>query len=172
MSQPKILAFVHHTWLPLAQPFAEREALIRECFQMVSKRADTVCNFLEGAQLKHVSAAFGPDTRLVYRHYATIYFIFAVDRQESELGMLDLIQVFVEALDKCFENVCELDLIFHTDKVHFVLDEIIMGGMVLETSLKEIVRAINGTLAYERASKEKAEKQGKKTVIKAMPGRK
>ena len=27
------------------------------------------------------------------------------------------IQVFVETLDKCFENVCELDLIFHVDKV-------------------------------------------------------
>lgn len=26
-------------------------------------------------------------------------------------------QVFVETLDKCFENVCELDLIFHMDKV-------------------------------------------------------
>lgn len=26
-------------------------------------------------------------------------------------------EVFVEALDKCFENVCELDLIFHSDKV-------------------------------------------------------
>lgn len=27
------------------------------------------------------------------------------------------LQVFVEVLDKCFENVCELDLIFHVDKV-------------------------------------------------------
>lgn len=26
-------------------------------------------------------------------------------------------QVFVETLDRCFENVCELDLIFHYDKV-------------------------------------------------------
>ena len=26
-------------------------------------------------------------------------------------------QVFVEALDRCFENVCELDLIFHFDEV-------------------------------------------------------
>jgi len=25
----------------------------------------------------------------------------------------------VETLDKCFENVCELDLIFHMDKVSF-----------------------------------------------------
>ena len=32
-------------------------------------------------------------------------------------GILDLIHVFVESLDHIFENVCELDLIFHTDKV-------------------------------------------------------
>lgn len=25
----------------------------------------------------------------------------------------------METLDKCFENVCELDLIFHMDKVSF-----------------------------------------------------
>lgn len=34
--------------------------------------------------------------------------------------------VFVEALDKCFENVCELDLIFHSDKVR--PDDSIYGG--------------------------------------------
>lgn len=31
--------------------------------------------------------------------------------------LLVCLQVFVETLDKCFENVCELDLIFHVDKV-------------------------------------------------------
>jgi len=93
------------------QEFALHEAAIRECFNMVSKRSDTVCNFLEE------SKSWGKDVKLIYRHYATLYFIFAVDDSESELGILDLIQVFVEALDKSFENVCELDLIFHTDKV-------------------------------------------------------
>jgi AP-3 complex subunit sigma len=39
---------------------------------------------------------FGKDTKLIYRHYATLYFVFAVDQAESELGILDLIQVFVE----------------------------------------------------------------------------
>lgn len=48
----------------------------------------------------------------------------------------------MEALDKCFENVCELDLIFHSDRVHYVLDEIVMGGMVLETNLSAILQAI------------------------------
>ena len=65
-----------------------------------------------------------------------------MDKQESDLGILDLIQVFVEALDKCFENVCELDLIFHSDRVHYVLDEIVMGGMVLETNISTILQAI------------------------------
>jgi len=59
----------------------------------------------------------GKDSKLIYRHYATLYFVFAVDSSESELGILDLIQVFVESLDKRFENVCELDLIFHVEKV-------------------------------------------------------
>jgi hypothetical protein len=39
------------------------------------------------------TAAPGSNVRLIYRHYATLYFIFAVDQSESELGILDLIQV-------------------------------------------------------------------------------
>lgn len=84
----------------------------------------------------------GSDYKLIYRHYATLYFVFCVDSSESELGILDLIQVFVETLDKCFENVCELDLIFHFDKVQYILQELCMGGMVLETNMNEIVSRI------------------------------
>ena len=40
------------------------------------------------------SALGGADSRLIYRHYATLYFVFCVDSSESELGILDLIQVF------------------------------------------------------------------------------
>jgi hypothetical protein len=47
--------------------------------------------------------------------------------------------VFVETLDKCFENVCELDLIFHADAAHQVLDELVMGGMVLQTNMADIL---------------------------------
>ena len=83
-----------------------------------------------------------PDCQLIYRHYATLYFIFAADTSESELGILDLIQVFVETLDKCFEAVCELDLIFNSEKVHYVLDEVIMGGMVLETNIGSILQGV------------------------------
>ena len=53
--------------------------------------------------------------------------------------MLDLIQVFVEALDRLFENVCELDLIFNFETLHAVLGEMIVGGVVVETGLDKYV---------------------------------
>ena len=84
-----------------------QQQVVRKVFQQVAQRPDSFCNYLEGS-----IPQWGADTKLIYRHYATLYFVFAVDELESDLGILDLIQVFVEALDKCFENVCELDLIF------------------------------------------------------------
>jgi len=141
---PYRIFIINNTGKPRLLKFYEQfsvdtqQAIVRELFSLLSKRSDSVCNFLEGGSV----SAFGKDTRLVYRHYATLYFVFAVDQSESELGILDLIQVFVEILDKCFENVCELDLIFNCDKVHYILDEIVMGGMVLETNVDGIMEAI------------------------------
>uniref|UniRef100_A0A3Q4BL20 AP complex mu/sigma subunit domain-containing protein n=1 Tax=Mola mola TaxID=94237 RepID=A0A3Q4BL20_MOLML len=117
------------------QYFAEdmQQQIIRETFHLVSKRDDNVCNFLEGGSL-----IGGSDYKLIYRHYATLYFVFCVDSNYL-FDCPNSSQVFVETLDKCFENVCELDLIFHMDKVHYILQEVVMGGMVLETNMNEIV---------------------------------
>ncbi|GMH50525.1 hypothetical protein TrVE_jg6349 [Triparma verrucosa] len=110
--------------------------LTRHIFNSIASRPDSFCNYLN----LHIED-WG-DVKLIYRHYATLYFVFAVDSQESDLGILDLIQVFVESLDKCFCNVCELDLIFHSDKVHYVLDEIVSGGMVLETNISMVLESV------------------------------
>ncbi|GFT73052.1 AP-3 complex subunit sigma-1 [Nephila pilipes] len=87
-----------------------QQQIIRETFQLVSKRDDNVCNFLEGGSL-----IGGSDYKLIYRHYATLYFVFCVDSSESELGILDLIQA------------------------QSILNELKMGGMVLETNMSEII---------------------------------
>ncbi|KAB1214576.1 AP-3 complex subunit sigma [Morella rubra] len=108
------------------------------------------------------------DSRLVYKHYATLYFVLVFDSSENELAMLDLIQVFVETLDKCFKNVCELDLVFNYskvfndefslnpiltgEKIHTILDEIIFGGQVLETSSTEVMKAVEEISRLETAS--------------------
>lgn len=41
----------------------------------------------------HFRLIGGSDFKIIYRHYATLYFVFCVDSSESELGILDLIQV-------------------------------------------------------------------------------
>lgn len=126
---------------------SEQQSVIRRIFQQIVQRPDNFCNYLEGC-----IPEWGDSTRIIYRHYATLYFVFCVDKQESELGILDLIQVFVEALDRCFDNVCELDMVFHSDKVHYILDEIIMAGMVLETNINSILAAVNDQEKLHSAS--------------------
>lgn len=49
--------------------------------------------------------------------FATLYFAVIVDSSESELAIIDVIQTFVETLDKCFKNICELDIVFHSEQV-------------------------------------------------------
>lgn len=83
--------------------------MIRDIYTQVSKRPDTLCNFLEGTYVStnspnmHLAQDglcscccsvryWGDGVKLIYRHYATLYFVFAVDQQESDLGILDLIQ--------------------------------------------------------------------------------
>ena len=48
----------------------------------------------------------------------------------------------MEALDRLFENVCELDLIFNFETLHAVLGEMIVGGVVVETGLDKVVRGV------------------------------
>ena len=62
--------------------------VIQEIYSNISKRPDTACNFLDNIKI----SSWGDECKLCYRHYATLYFVFAVDSQESDLGILDLIQ--------------------------------------------------------------------------------
>ena len=79
---------------------------MRDLFATLTARAETASSFLDA------SAWFEPGSRVIYRTYATLSFCVVIDGSESELGILDLIQVLVETLDRHFKNVCELDVIF------------------------------------------------------------
>jgi len=116
------------------------QTLVQKIFSLICSRPLGLCNFLDAPELEAFLGRkeAGERWQVVYRNYATLYFVFVVDGAESELGILDLIQVFVECLDRTFENVCELDLVFHFDEVHHILAEIIQGGLVLETNVEEI----------------------------------
>lgn len=118
-------------------PISQQQELARRLHSTISARSDDLCFFVDD-----FTDWPTPDTRVVYRRYATLCFIFITDSSESCLAILDLIQVFVEVLDKIFKNVCELDFFFHSEKVHRTLMEIVIGGMVQEMSKETIVRHI------------------------------
>nr|CAB3501500.1 unnamed protein product [Digitaria exilis] len=96
-AKPRLLKFYSF------QPPEKHQELVRGVFQLLSARPDSVSNFVEGM-------------KMVYKHLATLYFVFVFDNSENELAMLDLVQVFVETLDRCFKNVCELDIVFNFNK--------------------------------------------------------
>ena len=54
---------------------------------------------------------------MVYKRYASLYFVAGIEEGDNELITLEVIHHFVEVLDRYFGNVCELDLIFNFHKV-------------------------------------------------------
>jgi len=115
----------------------------------VHNRPASACNFLPlPPLLASSSAPSGNESHqdtpslVTYRHYATLYFIIISTSTESPLALLDLIQAFVEALDRLFENVCELDLIFNFETLHATLSEMIVGGVVIETDCNKMVEGV------------------------------
>lgn len=116
-----------------------QKLLVQQIYQLIKVRTAQECSFVSLPTL----LADLDDIKVIYRHYATLYFVFVVDDQESDLGILDLIQVFVECLDRCFSNVCELDLVFGWQVLQTVLEEIVQGGMVIDTNITRIVSAVD-----------------------------
>lgn len=55
---------------------------------------------------------------------------------------MKLIHLLVETLDQYFGNVCELDIVFNFNKVYGIIDELLVGGEVAETSKAAIVNQI------------------------------
>jgi len=127
-----------------------QQRLISEIFTLVSNRSSGSCNFLPLPPLLASSGTSSTPSQphndvpslVTYRHYATLYFIIISTSTESPLALIDLIQVYVEALDRLFENVCELDLIFNFETLHAVLAEMIVGGVVVETQLEKVVEGV------------------------------
>ena len=126
-----------------------QQSLLAQIYNLVSQRPSSACNFLplppllsQGASQCNSTSPSDAPTQITYRTYATLSFILISTSTESPLALIDLIQVFVEALDRLFENVCELDLIFGYETMHAVLGEMIVGGVVVETNLDRIVQGV------------------------------
>ena len=79
---------------------------------------------------------------MVYRRYASLFFIAGCDATDNELITLEIVHRYVEQMDKYYGNVCELDIIFNFQKAYFILDELLLAGEMQESSKKNILRCI------------------------------
>ncbi len=64
------------------------------------------------------------------------------DESENELAYLEFIHSLVETLDRYFENVCELDIMFNIEKAHYILDEMISNGYILEMNRTNVLNPL------------------------------
>jgi len=113
-----------------------------------------MCNFLEykGAPGTNSAASLSIladeklcsiDSKVVYRRYASLFFIAGCASTDNELITLEIVHRYVEQMDKYYGNVCELDIIFNFQKAYFILDELLLAGEMQESSKKNVLRCIS-----------------------------
>lgn len=115
----------------VSHPDKAKKKICRELINTVLLRKPKHCSFVDWKDLK-----------IVYKRYASLYFCCGIEQNDNELITLEVIHRYVELLDKYFGSVCELDIIFNFEKAYFILDELLLGGEVQETSKKQSLKAI------------------------------
>ncbi|KAL7270011.1 AP-1 adaptor complex sigma subunit Aps1 [Rhizina undulata] len=124
-------------WFTTLSP-KEKAKIVKEVTALVLARRTRMCNFLEYK-----------DSKVVYRRYASLFFITGIDPEDNELITLEIVHRYVEQMDKYYGNVCELDIIFNFQKAYFILDELLLAGEMQESSKKNVLRCISQEDALE-----------------------
>lgn len=106
----------------------EKNRLTAELHRLLVTRGKFYTNFIEFRNYK-----------IVYRRFKGLFIAMCIDLTDSELAHLEFIQLFVECLDQYFGNVKEVDLIFNFHKVYLLLDNIVVGGEIMETNKEKIM---------------------------------
>ncbi|KAI4749017.1 AP-1 complex subunit theta-1 [Aureobasidium sp. EXF-12298] len=137
-------------WFTTLSP-KDKAKIIKDVSQLVLARRTRMCNFLEYKGRSHLvphprtnpqADGLCQDSKVVYRRYASLFFIAGCASDDNELITLEIVHRYVEQMDKYYGNVCELDIIFNFQKAYFILDELLLAGEMQESSKKNVLRCI------------------------------
>jgi len=112
--------------------------ILKDVTQLVLSRRVKMCNFIEYK-----------DSTVVYRRYASLFFVCGVQSGDNTLLALEVIHRFVECLDRYFGNVTELDLIYNFQGAFAVLNELIIAGEMQESSKSRVLKSVATSDAME-----------------------
>ncbi|KAM4830827.1 AP-4 complex subunit sigma-1 [Sciurus carolinensis] len=102
----------------------KRTLLETEVIKSCLSRSNEQCSFIEYK-----------DFKLIYRQYAALFIVVGVNDTENEMAIYEFIHNFVEVLDEYFSRV----IMFNLDKVHIILDEMVLNGCIVETNRARIL---------------------------------
>ena len=78
---------------------------------------------------------------------------------------MDLIHLYVELLERKYVNVCEYDIVFEPHFAYYVLEELIVDGLVSDINLDKLTKDMFKTEKQETISDEISRKKTK-TILK------
>jgi AP-1 complex subunit sigma 1/2 len=110
---------------------AARAKTMRDVVALVLPRSHKMCNVVDWKGCK-----------VVYKRYASLYFVAQVDSDDNELLTMEMLHMYVEVLDSYFTSVCELDLIFNFTRAYWILDEMVCAGEILDCNKSAILNAV------------------------------
>ncbi|KAK9236493.1 clathrin adaptor complex small chain-domain-containing protein [Lipomyces kononenkoae] len=137
----------------------EKSKIVKDVSTLVLGRRTKMCNFLEYKESK-----------VVYRRYASLFFIAGIDSTDNELITLEIIHRYVEQMDRYYGNVCELDIIFNFQKAYYILDELLLAGEIQESSKRDVLRRISQQDALEEAEGDEEKFSRLMPYISQIPG--
>ncbi|CAH6720279.1 AP-1 complex subunit sigma-1 [[Candida] jaroonii] len=108
-----------------------KSKITKDLTTLILSRRAKMCNIVEYQDMK-----------IIYRRYASLFFVIGIDNDDNELMGLEIIHRYVEQMDKAYGKVSELDIIFGFEKAYYVLDELLLDGKVQESSKKEVLKRV------------------------------
>jgi AP-4 complex subunit sigma-1 len=127
-----------HGQTRLAQYYGERpdieerqkleSEIIRQC---VSRNEATSCCFHHA------------DIKIVYKRYLAIYCIAGVEEDANELSVLSLFDFLFQTLRDYFGDITEFHILYHLAEIYSALNEIVMDGVIVETSKQKVISFLN-----------------------------
>ena len=92
-------------------PPKTKAKIVKDVTQLVLARRTRMCNVLEykgeytDVDMAKRNCLIFKDTKVVYRRYASLFFVCGIGPQDNELVTLEIIHRYVEVLDRYFGNV-------------------------------------------------------------------
>ncbi|XP_018010901.2 AP-4 complex subunit sigma-1 [Hyalella azteca] len=98
-------------------------SVIEKC--MVDSRTEKPENFVEDTNESRT---------LVYRWFGACMLIASADSDDNLLQVYEFLNLYLSALSQYFPNLSRHTIIQNPAKLHIVLEEMVIGGVIVETS--------------------------------------